>query len=159
MPRGGHNRTSLAQKRLAATTRQDRVRVVRVDLKAPDPSRGIRPPLWLKPVAVAKWAELAPTLKRRGILTDLSRDLLASACMHWEMMVRCYHRVSRDGPVVKNARGRWVKHPVLQVLRENSAALRDCLSRMGMTPTDMGKLSGIEEPDQDEGFFESARRR
>ena len=100
--------------------------------------------MWLRPMAAAKFAELAPLLIKRGILTKFTKDLLANVCMHWELVVRCYHRVSRDGPLVKNSRGMTVKHPALQIVRDHSKAIRDGLFRLGMTPIDMEKVGGVD---------------
>lgn len=153
MGSGGHNRTSAARKRRAGTVRRDRLRVVRGGKdENPDPQEW-QPPSWLGRVARAKWAILAPVLQKRGILTDLSIDLLANACMHWELYVKCYRTVSKDGLVVKNRFNRSVKHPAHQLLRENASAFRECLARMGMTPVDLGKLDPTDAPDDDDAFF------
>lgn len=155
--RGGHNRKTTRAKRLAGTLRRDRsARVISI---APPPPKSPRPPLWLKPVAVAKWNELAPKLLGQGLLNELTVDILANACMHWEMCVRCYHRISRDGPVVKSYRGGYVKHPAMQVLRENSLAFRECLVRMGMTPADAKRVSAREPEDEDDAFFSASSGR
>jgi phage terminase small subunit len=76
--------------------------------------------------------------------------------MHWELAAVCYRRVSRDGPIIKGAKG-VCKHPALQVLRDNSSAFRECLSRMGMTPVDIGKIDAADAPDPDDDFFRLSR--
>lgn len=59
--RGGHNRKTRQHKALVGTLQPYRERGKVIPLRRG--KRGaVRPPLWLKPVAVAKWEELAQKL-------------------------------------------------------------------------------------------------
>ncbi|HEV8540310.1 MAG TPA: P27 family phage terminase small subunit [Nitrospiraceae bacterium] len=110
--RGGSNRKSARRKRLSGTLRRRRKKNRGVTSSAKTPQAR----LWLKGLALGKWRELAPLLLQRGVLTALDWDLLATACMHWRFMVEAGHAV--DSVNMRNAKGRLVKHPALQVFRQ-----------------------------------------
>ncbi|HEV8340595.1 MAG TPA: phage terminase small subunit P27 family [bacterium] len=109
--------------------------------------------MWLKGVALAKWRELEPKLRHHQMVTELDVDLLATACMYWGIYVEAYHAVTEAGVTAQNRQGRMVKHPALQVLRDHSAAFRECLARLGMTPVDRGRLDVPEDADAAASFF------
>ncbi len=146
MPRGGRNRKPAQLKVLAGTLRPGREA-----RRGGGRGRvGLKPPLWLKAIARAKWEEMAPKFTRRGSLDAIAADLLANYCVHWEVTVRCYHRISRDGAVVKGVRGHKTKHPALQVLRDNSEVMRRCLDQLARLGADE---PGSREEREDEAFF------
>lgn len=66
-------------------------------------------------MALQKWREISQKLADHQVGSDLDVDIIADAAQHWALMVEGKNAVERDGVVVKNAKGRYVKHPALQV--------------------------------------------
>ena len=71
---GGRNRKPARIKALAGTVKPSRERAPEV----PAGRVGLHPPLWLRPIAAAKWQEMARSFARRETLHPVVVDLLAN---------------------------------------------------------------------------------
>jgi len=108
------------------------------------------------------WRKYAPALAALGVLTEVDEPALRMAAEHFEVAVRAAQELREPAPVldeqgapVVDADGRpettlpgltidgrdgAKKHPLLQVLRDSSAALRSYLVEFGMTPSSRSRL-------------------
>lgn len=87
----------------------------------PDHPRGPRPPRppgHLSPEAREHWRRLVPELVRQGIITALSRDLVARYCEVLVMAQRAVRWVDRSESVVEGRRERVVSNPAWRVYRD-----------------------------------------
>jgi phage terminase small subunit len=113
------------------------------------------------------WRRYARALAGLKILTELDEPALQMAAEHYEIAVRAAHELREliplanlageavlvDGQQVMVERGLLIrdrdgnlrKHPLLQVLRDNSMALKGYLTEMGMTPAARSKIKLQEE--------------
>jgi len=102
------------------------------------------------------WRRYAPALSALGVLTEVDEPALRMAAEHFELALRAARELrqgviipSRTGEadgviltglLMEDADGNLRKNPLLQVLRDQSAALRSYLTEFGMTPAARSKL-------------------
>jgi P27 family predicted phage terminase small subunit len=102
------------------------------------------------------WRKYAPALAALGVLTEVDEPALRMAAEHFELALRAAKELrqgvvipSNDGTqeatvqtglLIEDADGNLRKNPLLQVLRDQSAALRSYLTEFGMTPAARSKL-------------------
>jgi P27 family predicted phage terminase small subunit len=110
-----------------------------------------KPPYKLHPVARRFWKEHAPKLEAMGILTEVDGPAFVMMATHYAMAWEAGQVLRDEGLVVEDERGLPRKHPILQVLRDSSAAFRMYAAQFGLTPSARAKLS-IPEPDDDDFF-------
>lgn len=110
-----------------------------VDEPVPD-AREIKPPSWLTTVARNIWKELAPDLEAQGVLTPWDRHLFARFCALEAINRKAYVDVQERGNLVPGDKGRQVKNPSLQILRDTQAQLTTLGGRFGLTPSDRAQL-------------------
>lgn len=154
MSKGGHNRKPTTLKVLQGTARPGRMK----NEPRPRPVMPGSPPRWLPGEAKRRWHELAPKLERLGLLTEVDGPAFAMMLLHWSIARRAAEALRRDGllaedPDHKVADGQPAqrKHPLLQVLRDHSAAFKGYAAAFGLTPADRGRLDvAAGEPDIDE---------
>jgi P27 family predicted phage terminase small subunit len=109
------------------------------------------------------WRKYAPALTALGILTEIDEPALRMAAEHYEVAVRAAADLRLGQPVldvngapvldadgqprredpgltVTDDDGNVRKHPLLQVFKDQSAALRSYLTEFGMTPSSRTRL-------------------
>lgn len=113
------------------------------------------------------WRRYARALADLKILTELDEPALQIAAEHYEIAVRAARELREltplldadgqpmmiggqvmmvpTGLLIRDRDGNVRKHPLLQVLRDNSTALRSYLTEMGMTPAARSKIRMPEE--------------
>jgi P27 family predicted phage terminase small subunit len=89
-------------------------------------------------------AEYLPIVQAMGIFTDADQAALELMSVHYSIAWRAAEIVTREGLMLKNAFG-WAKHPLLQVLRDNSTAFKSYAAEFGLTPSSRSRLS-VPEP-------------
>lgn len=89
----------------------------------------------------------APQLQALQLLTDVDHPAFEMMSLHYALAWAANDVVQRDGLKVKGVMGGDKKHPLLQVVRENSMALRAYLAEFGMTPS---ARSRVQAPDPDD---------
>ena len=103
------------------------------------------------------WRKYAPALAALGVLTEVDEPALRMAAEHFELALRAATELREGvmipaetgvgptqrvltGLLMEDADGNLRKNPLLQVLRDQSAALRSYLTEFGMTPAARSKL-------------------
>ena len=101
-------------------------------------------PDWLPASACGIWDRLAPDLVRRGVLTHLDVDLFATFCataaVHREAIRRLFDAKGEAMPAV-TTRGRTVKNPAHQIVRDTAATMASLSGRFGLTPSDRAQMT------------------
>lgn len=100
----------------------------------------IKPPAWLTTAARNVWKELAPDLEAQGVLTPWDRHLFARVCALEAINRKAFEDVQKRGNLVKGDKGRMVKNPSLQILRDTQTLLTTLAGRFGLTPSDRAQL-------------------
>jgi P27 family predicted phage terminase small subunit len=85
-----------------------------------------------------------PQLQSMGIFTDADQAALELMSVHYSIAWRAARVIQREGLLVKNAFG-VAKHPLLQVLRDNSTAFRAYAAEFGLTPSSRSRIN-VPEP-------------
>lgn len=91
-------------------------------------------------------AAVEAELLRLGILTDVDRPAYNLMLAHLAIAQESRRRIMLDGLTVKDETGQQRKHPLLQVLRDNSAAFRSYAAEFGMTPSSRTRLAAPDAP-------------
>src|SRR5512139_3210318 len=87
-----------------------------------------------------------PELRITKVLTDVDLGSFEMMCTHYAIARLAAERVMKDGLLQNNAMGR-VKHPLLQVFRDNSKMFLSYAAEFGMTPSARSRIH-IEEAEQ-----------
>lgn len=98
------------------------------------------------------WKEHAPKLEWLGILTEVDGAAFAMLATHWAIAFEAARAIREEGLTAADENGATRKHPLLQVLRDNSAAFRMYAAEFGLTPSARGRLD-IPEPAGEDDFF------
>lgn len=132
-------------KKLEGTFRKDRA------LKEPKPAPvAPKRPAWLSSQAKKVWNELAPKLERVGCLTKVDGETLALLCTHYAVAKQAAEILKQEGLVDHDERGLARKHPMLQVLRDNSAAYLKYCQEFGLSPKARGRIDVTEPFDEED---------
>lgn len=115
------------------------------------------PPAFLDPEAKRLWEELAPKLERLAVGTEIDAPSFAMACTHYVLAVKAARILKREGLSDRDERGLARKHPMTQVLRDNSAAWLRYAEQFGLTPSARSRLT-VPQPDNPDEFEEFLRR-
>lgn len=91
--------------------------------------------------AAAEWRAVVPVLDQRGLLATVDRAVLVDYCVCWARLLQCERRLAREGLAVKGQKDNLVKHPQTTVAAQYRAALRNYSARLGLSPTDRGRLA------------------
>ena len=94
-------------------------------------------------------ADYLPLVQAMQIFTDADRAALELMSVHYSIAWRAAEIVQREGLMLQNAFG-WAKHPLLQVLRDNSTAFKSYAAEFGLTPSSRSRISVPEAHDYDQ---------
>ena len=122
----------------------------RLSKREPKPkASGKIPPAEIDALAKQFIAEYLPLVQAMQIFTDADRAALELMSVHYSIAWQAAERVKREGLMLKNAFG-WAKHPLLQVLRDNSRAFKAYAVEFGLTPSARSRISvpQVQEADQ-----------
>ena len=98
-------------------------------------------PRGIAPEARKVWKSLGPHLERMGLLTQVDGPAFLALCSHYALMFEAIKAVQEDGIRVVDEYGMVRKHPLLQVVRDNSAALRQWATEFGLTPSSRSRMT------------------
>lgn len=93
-------------------------------------------------------------------LQNADRPALTGYCIAWAMYRAAAEQVGKDGPLVPGrspsdrARGAQVKHPGLQVLRDQGEAMRRWARELGFTPDARQRIAIGPAEEPDDGLFD-----
>lgn len=116
----------------------------------PKPVAPDKPPTWLPREAKKKWKELAPELERIGLLTAVDGPAFAMLLLHWALAVDAAKTLKKEGITTVDERGLPRKHPLLQVLRDNSQAFKQYAAEFGLTPSARARLDMAKDEEIDD---------
>lgn len=116
----------------------------------PKPKRGAILPSELNAKAAKFIERVRPVLDDTGILTDADIPALEMMANHYALAWRAAQIVNEQGLTVTDAFGSVHKHPMLQVMKDNSALLRAYMGEFGMTPSSRTRLQVPEQQEVDE---------
>jgi len=95
------------------------------------------------------WRELAPEMIRVGLLTEIDVPAFLLLCEHYAVAIQAARTIAKDGLTRNDENGVARKHPLLQVLRDNSRAFRMYATEFGLVPSSRQRLK-FEEPEPDD---------
>jgi P27 family predicted phage terminase small subunit len=98
------------------------------------------------------WREHVPRLVALGVATEVDGPALAMMATHYALAERAAKQLKQDGLTTTDERGLTRKHPLLQVLRDNSTAFRSYAMQFGLTASARARLS-VAEPEDADDFF------
>lgn len=115
----------------------------------PQPDR-IAPaiPRGLMPLARKFWKAHGPALERMGLLTEIDGAAFTMLTIHYEIAWKAAQILKEDGLVSIDENGAERKHPLHQVLRDNSAMLLRYSREFGMTPSARSRIA-VPDPDDE----------
>lgn len=112
----------------------------RLNLDEPRPGGRARCPNHLSREAKREWRRLAPELERLGLLTSIDRAALAAYCSCWAIAVEAEKEISELGAVIIDEKGRALKNPAVNIVRDMWAQMRLYEVEFGMTPSARSRI-------------------
>lgn len=114
--------------------------------KAPRKPRGLKK----KHFAAAKlYDQLARELQRAGISTALDGPAFRLMAEHYGLAMQAAQIIAVEGLMTVDERGLLRKHPMLQVLRDNSEMYRKYAAEFGGTPSSRTRLKAPPVPEEE----------
>lgn len=112
--------------------------------RLPDPpvpsEREVLPPAGMSKDALAVWEELVPELVRLGIVAAIHASALRVLCDAVAIHAKASGHVARRGVIVTGDKGRKVKNPALQVMRDQASVIKSFATEFGLTPLALQQL-------------------
>lgn len=129
-----------------------------VNPNAPEPPTGAPEiPYGFKtrhPKAAELWQELAPTLARLQVLTEVDAAVWHLMTLHYEIALQAAELVRTEGMTRRDENNVERKHPALQILRDNSKLVMQYSDRLGLSPSARARLAvELDERDELDKFF------
>lgn len=116
--------------------------------REPKPKTAVKKPYGLGQGLQARfWNEHAPELERLQILTGIDAAAFRLMAEHYALAVRAAMELHDDSLTVEGRDGPK-KNPLVQVLRDQSAAFKTYATEFGMTPSARARLQLPEEAEQ-----------
>lgn len=135
------------------------LKAVDVDRRAVKPRPIMAPPrcpAWMPRDGKRIWRDLVRLLHTElAVLTALDAAALEGFCSAYSRWVEAEREINRDGVVIEGYRGGRVKHPALQIARDQREAMLKFARELGLTPKAREAISlPMEDPgDDDEDLF------
>jgi P27 family predicted phage terminase small subunit len=99
------------------------------------------------------WHKYAQALVDQGLLTAVDIPAFILMAEHYALARQSVKQVLSDGLTVIDEDGMERKHPLLQVMRNNSLAFKAFAVEFGMTPSSRSRIN-LKPPDDDEDELE-----
>lgn len=93
------------------------------------------------------WEAYAPKLEKMGLLTELDGMTFTMMTIHYHVAWQAAQVIEREGLDSLDENGAQRKHPLLQVLRDNSSMMLRYAKEFGMTPSARSRIA-IGSPDE-----------
>lgn len=89
------------------------------------------------------WTQLAPEMVKAGILRSVDGPAFVIMAIHYAVAIDAARAVEGKAKVEKDTAHDDTerKHPLMQILKDNSAAFRSFATEFGMTPSSRGRTS------------------
>jgi P27 family predicted phage terminase small subunit len=121
---------------------------------SPQPEKAAPPmPRGMEQLARKFWQDHADKLERLGLLTEVDGPAFAMCATHWAIAFLAARAIREEGLYLIDGDGAKRKHPLLQVMRDNSAAFRAWAVEFGLTPSSRARIS-IPEPAEDDDLLD-----
>lgn len=119
-----------------------------VNTDEPQPER-VAPamPADLMEQAAQFWEAYAPKLEKLGLLTELDGLAFTMLSVHYHVAWQAMQILENQGYTDIDANGVERKHPLLQVLRDNSSLMLRYAKEFGMTPSARSRMV-VGSPDE-----------
>ncbi|MFZ6003786.1 MAG: phage terminase small subunit P27 family [Actinomycetota bacterium] len=125
-------------------TRLRMLRGLRVDTDEPIPSEApIEAPSYIDDEAREVWDRVVPDLVKQGVVTAWDTDALGvfvTAVTHHRRAVAYVNQSAVLLSQSRKDRGEVVKHPAMQVVRDQAAIVRAYAQEFGLTPSSRSQL-------------------
>jgi P27 family predicted phage terminase small subunit len=113
----------------------------RLNKKEPKPNVTVpEPPSHLDDRAKAKFTELAKTLARYGVMTELDAGALARYAVVWCRWVDAEAEIKKRGPVVKTTSDNIIQNPFLAVANKCLLQMAQIEGEFGLTPSSRSRI-------------------
>lgn len=113
----------------------------RINLDEPLPAAAeVFCPDWVADWGQKLWAQLAPDLVDKGVLTFWDVPLFASGCDWWALYRQAIQDVWVQGTLIVGTRGVNVKNPNVEVAKAAFESATKIFARFGLTPADRAQL-------------------
>ena len=129
-------------KKLQGTYRKDRDGVGGPEL----PAAKVRMPRGLSEGAKKFWRRVAPKCIELGVLTELDIPAFVLMAEHYATAQQAKAILRNEGLTTMDSSGNTHKHPMCQVLRDNSTSYRLLANEFGLTPSSRDRL-GLVAPE------------
>lgn len=117
--------------------------------REPRPRTPVRRPWGLGQGAQRRfWDDHAGELERLGVLTGVDVAAFRLMAEHYAFAVQAATELRAGGTLTVEGREGEKKHPLLQVLRDNSLAFKAYAAEFGMTPSARARLQLPEDAEQ-----------
>jgi len=117
--------------------------------REPKPKTAVKKPYGLGQGLQARfWDEHAPELERLQILTGVDAAAFRLMAEHYALAVRAAVELRGEDSLTVEGRDGPKKNPLVQVLRDQSAAFKSYATEFGMTPSARARLQLPEEAEQ-----------
>lgn len=117
----------------------------------PGPLRTLCPD-WLPEPGKRLWRYLKPRLSRLNLLTEVDLPAFEAMCMHYAVMREAATVIRQEGVAIEDPDHKKAtrKHPMLQILRDNSDAFRSYAVLFGLDPASRGRINVPVDDTEDE---------
>lgn len=144
--RGGHNRKPAVLHLFEGTGRPCRLNK---NGPRPQPSR-VSCPRWLHLEAKKLWRQLAPEMRRQGLLTVLDRAAFAALCQSWARWRQAEEVLAVEGLTKPGHRAVLRKHPLTTVAQQYQQMVKVWCQELGLTPSSRGRISVPKQPEKED---------
>ena len=103
-------------------------------------------PRGLSPEAKKFWKELAPKLKKRGLLTPLDQAAFTALCVSYTRMMETSEILRKEGETITDNRGVQRRNPVATIYSQASAQFKSWCEMFGLSPLARERISIPEAP-------------
>lgn len=107
-------------------------------------------PEFLGKLGQEKWKELVVDLRRMGILSSETREMLISYCQAWQGWHDAMEIINEDG--LLDIAGK--KHPLCSERDKHRDTMNRLLPEFGLTPSSRGRLISLAPPKEEDPFNE-----
>lgn len=121
----------------------------KISKREPAAKRTVIAPAHLDEISQAFLDRVRPGLDEMRVMADVDLPALELMAQHFALAWRAAEIVKAQGLITKDAFGGMHKHPMLQVMKDNSAAYRSFAAEFGLTPSSRTRLQTPELPDED----------
>jgi|WetSurMetagenome_2_1015567.scaffolds.fasta_scaffold131137_2 P27 family predicted phage terminase small subunit len=107
-------------------------------------------PAHLDELSAAFLKRIQPGLDEMHVVADVDLPALELMALHYSLAWRAAEILKEQGLITVDAFGGKHKHPMLQVMKDNSSSYKAFAAEFGLTPSSRTRLQAPDLPDEDE---------